>query len=283
MSEKPLAVRPQQESSEPRPMTSSLAILEAAISRGVTSENVAVVKEIIAMRREEVALENKAHFNRAFFALKKEISGMNFYCDKEAKTKSGDVAYTYCSEEEISRKLEPVLFKHGFTTLFGQRQEADRVIAVITLIHEMTHEETREYSVRVGASNQMKDATAVDAGSTTSAWRHLVIKLFGLKSRIREEGDARNLGAPITPAQAEDLRRRVKATGINERAFLLLALGSGITDELNLAPKDDRANFYDRIMDGKLAVLYPELEKREAKTEAPRMSEEDLKKSPDLF
>jgi hypothetical protein len=201
----------------------SIAILEAAIKHGVTSENVAVVKEIIAMRREEVALANKASFNRSFFALKKEISTMNFYADKEAKTDSGKVAYSYCSEAEIAGKLEPVLFKHGFAMLFGQRQDADRVVAIITLIHDMGHEETREYSVRVGQSNKMKDSTAVDSGSTTSAWRHLVIKMFGLKSRIRAEDDARNEGGPITQEQSEELQRRVSETGSDVAKFLKFA------------------------------------------------------------
>lgn len=205
------------------PMTNTLSILEAALKSGVTSENVAVVQAIIAMRREEVALENKASFNRAFFALKKEIAGMDFYCDKEAKTKGGDVAYTYCSESEIAGKLEPVLFKHGFAMLFGQRQEADRVVAVITLIHDSGHEETREYSVRVGQSNQMKDATAVDAGSTTSAWRHLVIKMFGLKSRIKEDGDAKNLGECISQSLARELRARCEACEADIPAFLKMA------------------------------------------------------------
>lgn len=208
---------------EPRPMTNSLAILEAAINSGITSENVSVMKELVAMRREEVAMENKAAFNRAFFALKNEISETDFYADKVAKTKSGAEAYTYCSEEEIASKLEPLLFKHGLTTLFGQRKEGDTVTAIVTLIHHDGHEETREYSVRIGQANQMKDATAVDAGSTTSAWRHLVIKMFGLKSRIREDDDAKNLGERITSEQAADLQTRCEACGADVSAFLKMA------------------------------------------------------------
>ena len=69
----------------------------------------------------------------------------------------------------------------------------------------------------------MKDATAVDSGSTTSAWRHLVIKMFGLKSRIREEGDARNVGAFITPEKAFELAERVIACGADAGKFLAFA------------------------------------------------------------
>jgi hypothetical protein len=204
----------------------SLEILDAAVRGGVTSENVAVVKEIIAMRREELALEAKAKFNRAFFALRQEIARMDFYADKAAKTDSGQVAYRYCSEKELAAGLEPVLFRHGFAMLFGQRSEDGKLVAVITLIHREGHEETREYSVRSSATNRMKDSTAADIGSTTSAWRNLVIKLFGIKSRINEEDDPRNLGelnSKVTSDQAFELERRVKETNSNLKAFLRLA------------------------------------------------------------
>jgi len=207
-------------------MPTSLDILDAAVRGGVTSENVAVVKEIIAMRREEVAHESKAKFNRAFFELRQEISTMNFYADKAAKTDGGAVAYTYCSEKELSSKLEPVLFKYGFAMLFGQRDEQEKTVAVITLIHKDGHEENREYSVRSGGTNRMKDATAADTGATTSAWRHLVIKMFGLKSRIRESDDARNLGdlsTKVTKEQAAELEHRAKMINANVPAFLKFA------------------------------------------------------------
>jgi len=208
----------------PRSLT-SLDILDAAVRGGVTSENVAVVKEIIAMRREELAFENKAAFNKSFFALKSEIQGMNFYADKAAKDNKGNVLYTFCSEKELATKLEPVLLKHGFTMLFGQRERDSGATALITLIHSAGHEETREYSVRSGSTNSVKDATAADTGATTSAWRHLVIKMFSLKSRIREDEDARNIGdgAKVTPAQADELERRVQLTNSNVPAFLKLA------------------------------------------------------------
>jgi len=225
-----LAVRPQLElapqTSTPARMLTSLEILESAVRGGITSENVAVVKEIIAMRRDEIAAENKQKFNRAFFELKTEIAKMNFYADKVAKTDSGQPAYRYCSETELSAGLDPVLLRHGFTMLFGQRADAERSVAIVTLIHKDGHEETREFSVRSGNTNRMKDATAADTGATTSAWRHLVIKMFSLKSRINENEDARVEGDPnafITPEQADEFERRAKLLDCAQ-SFLAFAL-----------------------------------------------------------
>lgn len=210
-------VAPQAMEPAPRPATpTSLDILDAAVRGGITSENVAVVKEIIALRREEVAHEAKARFNRAFFELKQDIGRMDFYADKAAMN-NGKVAYRYCSEKELQAGLDPVLFKHGFTMLFGQRDADGKTAAVITLIHKDGHEETREFAVRSGSTNAMKDATAADTGATTSAWRHLVIKMFGLKSRISESDDARNLGdlaTKVKPELAADLEHRAQLCNI---------------------------------------------------------------------
>lgn len=188
----------------------SLNILEAAVRGGITAENVAVVEKLVAMRREEIAHEAKLKFNRAFFELRQDIAKMDFYADKAAMNQ-GKVAYRYCSEKELSAGLEPVLFKHGFAMLFGQRDSDGKTVAEITLIHKDGHQEVREFSVRSGNTNAMKDATAADTGATTSAWRHLVIKMFGLKSRICESDDARNLGdlaTKVKPEVAEELERR---------------------------------------------------------------------------
>lgn len=245
MSEQSLTVMPGGAVARPQP--TAIDILQAAIEKGITSENVAVVKEIRQMVREERADVAKAAFNRAYFDLRQQIATLDFYADKEAKTDTGKVAYTYCSERELASKLDPVLAHHKFAMLFGQREEGDRTVAIITLIHREGHEETREYSVRSGATNRMKDATAADTGATTSAWRHLVIKMFGLKSRIREGDDVRNIGDAITAEQAESLCKRVCATGTVEASFLNFA----------------KAKDYKSIMSGRYDELDEFLSKRE--------------------
>lgn len=245
-----------------RRMPSPIEILEAAVKGGITQENMAVVKELREMVRDEQNAQAKKAFNRDFFALKSDINTMQLCADREAKDRSGNVTYVYCSEAEISKKLEPLLMRHGFATMFGQRQEGERTVAILTLIHRDGHEETREYAVRGGKTNAMKDETAVDAGATTTAWRHLVTKFFGLKSRIREDDDARNLGNSITPEQAQLLRERVEACHADEGAFLRFA----------------GATSYESIP----ALRLPELEKMLAKKEAAKKPEtHPEKRNPD--
>lgn len=199
-----------------------IAILEKAIQGGVTTENVAVVKELIQMCREQRAEDAKTAFAKAFFQLRKNMP--EIYADKEGKNDSGAVCFRYCSEEEISKKLEPHLMAYGFAMLFGQSADEARITVNITLMHEAGHSETREFAVRAGATNRMKDGAMADSGAATTAWRHLVMKLFGLKSRITATNeDARLVGEKLTPDKIQYLREQIKECGGTEASYLELA------------------------------------------------------------
>jgi ERF superfamily len=200
------------------PSVSPIAILEKAIAGGVTTENVSVVKELIQMVREQRAEDAKAAFAKALFQLKKNMPEV--YIDKEAKNSKGEVAYRYCSEEEISKAIEPHLMACGFTTLFSEKESDGRVTVELTLIHEEGHETHHEFTVRSGSTNAMKDATAADSGAATTAWRHLVMKMFALKSRLTNNPDAKIVGERITEDQALWLRDAIKQTKSDETAFL---------------------------------------------------------------
>lgn len=203
----------------------TLQILQKVADSGLTAENVTAFRELVQLKREEDQHQNKIAFNRAFFALKKDVATLDLYCDKAAHDKSGNVMYRYCSESEIMDGLDPLLMKHGFTMLFGQTAANDRLVAEITLIHEEGHEEKRSYAVRQGSTNAAKDATQADTGATTSAWRHLVTKMFGLKSRISDgqRDDLSKEGEIISPECVQYLKEQVKDTGSDEAKFLATA------------------------------------------------------------
>ena len=215
-----LEIAPQAQAPAPLAI-SPINILERAISGGVTQENVSVVKELIAICREQRAEDAKAAFARAFFQLRKNMP--EIYADKEAKIKSGEVAYTYCSEAEISKMLEPHLMSYGFAMLFGQSEHDGRITVRVTLMHEGGHSEEREFTVRAGAPNAMKDGAMCDAGGATIAWRHLIQKMFGLKSRISDQSDARLEGEKITHDKVQFLKEQIRETGSNEGRFLEFA------------------------------------------------------------
>jgi hypothetical protein len=207
-----------------RPAATPIDILEAAVRGGVTAENVAVVKELVQMCREQRAEDAKAAFAKAFFLLRKNMP--EIHADKEAKTRNGEVAYTYCSESEIARMLEPHLMSYGFAMLFGQSESDGRITVNVTLMHEAGHQEVREFTVRAGAPNAMKDAASCDAGGATTAWRHLMIKMFGLKSRIAENQgkfDAAVEGEAIGQDKVQYLKELLAETKSDVGKFLGMA------------------------------------------------------------
>lgn len=199
-------------------------ILEAAVRGGVTAENVAVVKELVQMCREQRAEDAKAAFAKAFFLLRKNMP--EIHADKQARNRAGEVTFVYCSEEEIARMLEPHLMSYGFAMLFGQTSDDNRITVNVTLMHEQGHSEVREFTVRSGTPNAMKDGAMCDAGGATTAWRHLMIKMFGLKSRIAENQgkfDATIEGSAITPERVQYLTELLKETNSDPVKFLAMA------------------------------------------------------------
>ena len=206
----------------PRPQLTAIDILQAAIEKGITAENVAVVKEIRLMVREEQEHAAKLAFNRAFFALRKDMPIV--YADREVKTDSGALAFQYCSPQEIKDILEPLMLRHGFTTMTTQEMDGETKVTVrVYLMHEQGHSETGTFTIRVGQENRLVKGPQVVAGATTAAERHCLIKLFGLRTRINPDGDARNLGEPITKEQAFALERMCKEKNRDVAAFLKFA------------------------------------------------------------
>ncbi len=216
-----LSLTPESETQIQHSLPSPISILEKAITGGITPENVAVVKELVQMCREQRAEDAKAAFAKAFFQLRKNMPPI--HADKEAKNRAGEVTFVYCSEEEIAKMLEPHLTNYGFAQLFGQSEKDGRITVSVTLMHEAGHSEIREFSVRSGTPNAMKDAAMCDTGGATTAWRHLMIKMFGLKSRIAANQDAKIEGERIGSDKLQYIKELVSETNSDEPRFFAFA------------------------------------------------------------
>lgn len=234
-----------------QPLTIETAF-KAALSGQISKESLEVAKGLLAM-------DWHHKFNRAWFELRKEIATLEIYADKSVSGRDGKALFAYCSEKEMSEKLEPLLLKHGFTMMSGQDLKEGVNTVSITFIHEAGHQETRSFSVRSPAQNSvMNDATKCDEGGATSAWRNLMIKCLGLKSRIQISDDPRNLGEKITEEQAKELQRRVAESNSNEFAFLKLAGIGAISGKATL-------EHYKSIMSEKYELLDGMLKQKESR------------------
>lgn len=201
-----------------KPMPTPIEILQSAIEGGITEKSVAVVESLTRLCREQRAEDAKIAFNRAWFQLRKGMPIL--YADKEVKTKSGDVAFQYVSPQEIKDCIEPLMSSHGFCTMVGQTLTNGEVTVTVTLMHEAGHSELRSYTTRVSPGNSLMSPTQCDAAATTNAERQALIKIFGIRTRVRAEDDPRNIGEAITREQAESLQHRVKMLNAPEQSFL---------------------------------------------------------------
>ena len=234
-----------------RPTVTAMQLLQGAIQNGITKETVEVVKELRQMVREERDDNAKIAFNKAFFQMRK--AAREIYADREVKDNSGNVAFAYCTPEEIDKVVEPMLLAHGFTTLVGQEMDdSGRVTVSMTILHEEGHSETRSFTVKTLSANRMMEGAKCDAGATTLALRHLKIKMLGLKVRGKLPGDLddpRNLGQYITQQQADELEHRLKMVNGNIQKFLELA----------------EATSFKTIYASKLPVLESQLRRKESR------------------
>jgi hypothetical protein len=205
------------------PTLSPLALVQRMLDSGkITTESVQVTKELLQMDREVRAEGAKAAFAAALFQLRKTMP--EIYIDKAATNDAGKVTYRYASEEEITSKLDPHLMAHGFTTLFGQSQSEDKITVTVTLMHEAGHSEDRSFTVRPGATNRMKDASAADSGAATTALRHLLMKMFGLRSHMTNAPhDAKLEGEFIADDKQIYLEQEMKVVGFPRDKLFQLA------------------------------------------------------------
>ena len=242
-SEQPLAVR------DPSPAQ----ILAAVVERGVTPETIGTVREIIAIQREERALEAKRSYIRAMKECRKETG-------KIVAMKKGGVNNYYADMEAVEDKLSGILDRYGFIYSFkdGERT-GDRSTVICVVDHIDGHTEEYPFALRDLPGNRgMNDALA-DLGTNTLGKRRALCNAFAV--RIANSDDARILGQSIDGHTAAALHRRALLT-VSEKMLPVLWTRFG-------------AKCAEEIPQGKLAEVEAMLAANEAKkgiTHAPEIA-----------
>ena len=180
-------------------------MMQAIIEKGITQESVAVMKDLLAMKREMDAEGARAAFNRDFLALRKECRPIA--ATRTIPTKDGGVKGRFASLEDIVGEVSPLLEKYGFSDTYSQSNiEGGRTKVVVTLLHTSGHERSSEYSCREHSSPQNTPAQN-DGGTNKMARRHALCNMLGIVLDYSQ--DARLEGDTITPEEAAILEERV--------------------------------------------------------------------------
>lgn len=200
-------------------MPNAMQMLQGVLSGGVTAENVAAVKELVQLAREESAIQARRDFATAFNALQAEMPAVK--ACKAVPGRDGSTRYKYAPYEEIMEQVKPMLQKHGFTVRFDSDDTETSVVQTCILQHANGHEERTRFSARKGQGPPNASAAQTDGAASTYAKRFALCNALNIV--IEADTDARNEGDTITAEQAADLQRRVRAVKADEFAFLEFA------------------------------------------------------------
>lgn len=191
-------------------------ILSAAVQGGVTAENVAVVKELLAMQKEIREDESKRDFARDFVALQRAIPAME--ASKNVKNKDGSHRFSYAPFEEIMADVKPLAHAHNFGITFDTETHDRSVTVHCILIHASGHEKRNKQTVRIGSGPPGSSEAQADGAATSYAKRFALCAALNITIETdREEAGA---GEAITEAEAEELEAGVSETGIDPLKFL---------------------------------------------------------------
>jgi len=203
---------------KPEPRTGDLIAM--VLSKAITPDAVGVIERLVALKRDEEDRNAKREFAQAFNALQSEIPVIK--AERVVPNKDGSTRYLYAPYEDIMRQATPILRRHGFSLAFSTKVEGARVTAICTLLHAGGHERTNEYAVRIGGGPPGATECQADGAAYTYAQRGALCDCLGITVSGRDN-DAREIGAPITPDQAEHLKQRVAETKSDATKFLSVA------------------------------------------------------------
>lgn len=227
-------------------------ILQAAVSGGVNAENVAVVKELVALQERMDAREAEKAFARAFNALQMEMPPI--MAMKPVLNRDKTLRYKFAPYEDIHEQVKPLLLKHGFTVSFTMSIAEGRVTQTCTLMHVDGHSRANSSTVRIGSGPPGSTETQADGAASTYAKRFAFCDALNIVIEKDNDGipdDAKNLGAPIGPDKITVLREQIADLGGDPCLTMVLKL-AGV----------DRI---EQVADAQYPVIMRALEMRRAK------------------
>lgn len=169
----------------PPSMLSMTDMAEQLISKAVDSKSaVEVIKELRAMRDEDMRRAAEASFNAAFSIF--QASCPVIIKGKSVSTNSGQLAYKYAPIEEIENIIRPLERANNFTHTFDQNVESQPgwVIARCIITHTDTQfgslSKTTESKFPIGSKTQIMSDTQVYASALTFCNRRTLANAYGL-------------------------------------------------------------------------------------------------------
>lgn len=221
-----LTVREPMEVARPQPTVAGM--LHMVVERGISAADVSAFKELVQLHREEVKLNAEKEFAAAFVKLQQELPTIEGF--RQVPDKHGNVKFAYANFDDIDAIVRPICLRNGFSYAFREGGITEgRVTVIMTLQHSGGHLREIPYSVRIGNGPPGATESQSDVSGHSYAQRGAIEAGLSLRVVGKRE-DAREEGTPITPAQVDELERRVALTNSNKEAFLKFAGATKFAD-----------------------------------------------------
>lgn len=228
-------------------------MFQAVMDKGVTPENVSVIKEMMLIQERMEARNAEKEFAAAFNYLQAEMQTV--HATKIVPSNDGSPRYAFVKYEDLMKQVAPLLQKHGFTVTFSTEESDGKQIKICELQHSGGHKRKNSFSCRIGKGPPGSTETQADGAAATYAKRYALIDALNIVC-LGLDNDAKAEGSAITIKQAEELLHRVKMTNSVESAFLKFA---GVKQFGNPPTLDD----YKKIMSSKYDACDSMLDKKE--------------------
>lgn len=221
----------------------------------ITTDTVAVMKELVGLKREMDKDAARNAFNRAFVGLQRGLQPIA--AQRIVPGNDGKVRYKFAAFEDLMEGVQPLLDKHDFCLSFSTKTEASQLCVTATLMHIDGHERSSEFAVRAGGRGAPGCSDAqVDGGNFTFAKRYAMCGLLNIV--IDKDTDASLLGDTISKADADDLYRRVND------------ICKGDDSKMNTYLKLAGADSFEKIKQAKYEVVIQVVESRERQIAASK-------------
>ena len=195
------------------------AMLQAAIDKGVTAENVEAVKSLVQLYEHMEERDAKKAYAEAFNALQAEMPRIKAV--RPVPDKHGAVKYCFAPYEDIMEQVRPLLLKHGFTVTFSTRYESNRLVKICTLTHKQGHSSSNEFGARIGGGPPGASETQADGAAGTYAKRFALCDALNIV--VEKDSDANLEGENIGEKKGKELEDRLRNVEGNSADFLRLA------------------------------------------------------------
>jgi len=144
------------------------------------SSDMDTVERLMVLRREIEASEARRSYQRDFARLQSVLPSVQKSGKASFQTKKGGrLEYCYVKIDDLTNALKPFLNEHGFSFLFKQKENYDKIAVACIVMHIEGHRESVEMSAPIDTSGYKNHLQAM--ASTVSYLRRLTFtSAFGL-------------------------------------------------------------------------------------------------------